>query len=414
MTTSNEQFSDITIEVTKILTKQEKKDYGIFITPYIIIQKLIDSVNTYVSNNNISIKKILEPSCGTCEIIKYCDNYFKNVQIHGIEFNQIIYDKIKGLQFNNNNNTVRLEFSNFIKYNTTTKYDLIVGNPPYFVCKKEDIPQEYKEYCVGRPNVFGFFILHSLSFLNSGGILAFIIPKSFLNSAYYAPVRNYIKQTCNILEIIDFEEYNKFIDTDQSTIGLIIQKHVVSIEPIECKFSVKINDTFIFTNDSTMLRQLFEGATTIDKMGLKVRTGNIVWNEHKVELTDDSDATLLIYNTNISKDNKLEIKKFKNDTKGQYIKKEGKTEPLLVVNRGNGNSAYKLNYALITQGPYLIENHLNEIYSPKKITHEELLDVYSKIITSFNNPKTQQFIKLFLGNNGLSKTELETIFPIYV
>jgi hypothetical protein len=33
---------------------------------------------------------------------------------------------------------------------------------------------------------------------------------------------------------------------------------------------------------------------------------------------------------------------------------------------------------------------------------------------SFKNPKTQIFIDLFLGNNGLSKTELETIFPIYL
>ena len=34
-------------------------------------------------------------------------------------------------------------------------------------------------------------------------------------------------------------------------------------------------------------------------------------------------------------------------------------------------------------------------------------------MVSFNNKKTQHFIELFLGNNGLSKTELESIFPIY-
>ena len=37
----------------------------------------------------------------------------------------------------------------------------------------------------------------------------------------------------------------------------------------------------------------------------------------------------------------------------------------------------------------------------------------TKILSSFKNQKTQQFIDLFLGNNGLSKTELESIFPIY-
>jgi hypothetical protein len=184
-------------------------------------------------------------------------------------------------------------------------------------------------------------------------------------------------------------------------------------EPFECEYSVKINGNFMFASNSLELKQLFEGSTTLEQMGLKVRTGNIVWNEHKEELTDDADETLLIYNTNISKDNKLEVKKFKNGEKGQYIKKDGKIGPTLVVNRGNGNSAYKLNYAIITKAPYLIENHLNEIYSPTQIEKNALLELYNKITNSFKNPKTQRFIEMFLGNNGLSKTELETIFPIY-
>jgi hypothetical protein len=121
----------------------------------------------------------------------------------------------------------------------------------------------------------------------------------------------------------------------------------------------------------------------------------------------------LIYNSNISKDNKLVVKEFKNDDKKQYINTDGRIDPVLVVNRGNGNSAYKLNYALIETGPFLIENHLNEIYSPVKMEKKKLMEIYHKIMNSFKHPKTKNFIELFLGNNGLSKTELETIFPIY-
>jgi hypothetical protein len=89
---------------------------------------------------------------------------------------------------------------------------------------------------------------------------------------------------------------------------------------------------------------------------------------------------------------------------------DGRHQPILVVNRGNGNSKYKLTYALIESGPYLIENHLNEIYYPNGANSA----MYEKIINSFKNPKTQLFIDMYLGNNGLSKTELETIFPIYL
>ena len=97
----------------------------------------------------------------------------------------------------------------------------------------------------------------------------------------------------------------------------------------------------------------------------------------------------------------------------QYINRYGRIDPILAVNRGNGNSTYKLNYAIIIQGPFLVENHLNEIYCPKIMERETLLKLYNKIIKSFENPKTKKFINMFLGNNSLSKTELETIFPIY-
>jgi hypothetical protein len=187
------------------------------------------------------------------------------------------------------------------------------------------------------------------------------------------------------------------------------------INLIDCEYSIKIGEDFIFTNNSLSLKQIFEGSTTLSKLGLNVRTGSIVWNEHKIELTNDSDETLLLYNSNLTKEHTIDIKSFKNEEKLQYIKRDGRIDPVLVVNRGNGNSKYKLNYALVTSvGPYLIENHLNEIYSLEKREKKDLLILFNKVMNSFENPKTQLFIDLFLGNNGLSKTELETIFPIYL
>ena len=405
------QFSELTLNVTKILTKEEKKDYGIFISPKSIISSLFTSVLTYLDNDVSQIKNILEPSCGTCEIVNWCDANMDNVQIDAIELNGTIYDFIKGLKFRNN---VRLLNMDFIKFTPETYYDLVIGNPPYFVCKKDDVPAQYEEYIYGRPNIFGLFILHSLSMVRAGGIIALIVPNSFLNSLYYSRIRNYIKSTCTILKIEDYGAMNDFIDTEQSTLGLIIQKNVVSNKiPCECNYSMLLNDNYIFTWRTKELREIFENSTTLEKMGLRVRTGQIVWNQVKPELTDDKNDTILIYNTNISKNNKLDIKKFKNDEKKQYINRSGRIDPVLVVNRGNGNSAYKLNYAIIDKGPFLIENHLNEIYCPEKRSREELLLLFEKVMKSFKNPKTKKFIEIFLGNNGLSKTELETIFPIY-
>ena len=409
-----EQYTQFSIDITLNLSKNEKKDYGIFITPKIIINKLFDSIMNFVSKNGIIIQTILEPSCGTCEIVNYCDNNFNGVHIDAIEFNNTMFEYIKDLSFKNK---VTIHHHDFITFNSSIKYDLIVGNPPYFVLEKEyTIPKKMEPYIYGRPNIFGLFIIQSISMLAPNGILAFIIPRSFLNSSYYSKIRNYIKETCKIIEIIDFEKDNKFIDTQQSTFGMILKREPNNnnIHLIDCNYSIKIYDNYMFTNDSLFLKNLLEGSTTLAELGLRVRTGNIVWNQHKDELTDDTNETILLYNSNLTKEHTIEIKSFKNEEKYQYIKKDGRIDPILVVNRGNGNSAYKLNYALISNiGPYLIENHLNEIYSTKKIKKEELIILFNKIIQSFENPKTQLFINTFLGNNGLSKTELETIFPIY-
>ena len=407
---STSQFSELTIEITKNLTKEEKKDHGIFITPKSIISALYSTVLAHLKNDASSIKRILEPSCGTCEIVNFCDNNLHGVEIDAIEYHSKIYDAIKDLTFKNN---VKLYHEDFLKFKPANDYDLVIGNPPYFVCKKSDVPLEYCEYIHGRPNIFGVFILRSLALTRPGGIIALIIPKSFLNSLYYSKIRNYIKQTCSIIKIDDYSSLNDFIDTDQSTFGLVLQKNTAEVQPTECKYSMLFNGNFMFTNNSSELREIFEGATTIEKMGLKVRTGQVVWNEVKDELTNNEADAVLIYNTNISKDNKLELKKFKNDQKGQYINRDGRSDPVLVVNRGNGNSAYKLNYAVISECSFLVENHLNEIYAPEGMNGKQALETYKKIIRSFENPKTKKFIKMFLGNNGLSKTELETIFPIY-
>jgi hypothetical protein len=410
MSNTMNQFSPLTIEITKNLTKSEKKEFGIFITPLSIIERIHKSILNHLGNNITSIKKILEPSCGTCEIVKYCDNIYTDITIDAIEYNAKIFNSIKDISFKNSTNLINIDF---LKFNSDEQYDLIIGNPPYFVCKKTDVPKKYDEFIHGRPNIFGLFILHSLFMLKPEGILAFIIPKSFLNSLYYSQIRNYIKQTCTILKIDDYSDLNDFIDTQQSTFGLIIKKNTIEQPVVECNYSMLFNGNFIFTDNAIKLKELFEGSTTLEKMGLKVRTGQIVWNEHKDELTDDEDETILVYNSNITNDNNFIIKEFKNDEKKQYINVAGRMEPVLVVNRGNGNSAYKLNYALIEKGPFVIENHLNEIYSPKKMEKTKLLEIYNKIINSFKNPKTKKFIELFLGNNGLSKTELQTIFPIY-
>jgi hypothetical protein len=417
------EFSDLSLQITKQIGKEEKKVFGIFITPGSITNKLFESIDKHRTTLNVEIRNILEPSCGSCELVYACDKYFNNVKIDGVEWNDTIYEAIQSLTFVNETSLIHADFIKMDFHGN--RYDLIVGNPPYCVCEKGyKLDESFQPFIVGRPNTFGLFLLKAISLLNDRGILAFIISKSCLNAAYYAKIRNYIKDTCHILEILNFEGNGQFLDTEQSTIGLILQKkgseksskskRAKQQEAI-CNYSVLIGENHIFTPDSATLRSILSGATTLRQMGLRVRTGSVVWNQVKELLTTDETEPMLIYNTNITVYYTVEAKTFSNSEKKQYIQGiEGKTAEVLVVNRGNGNSKYKLQYALIGGDglTYLVENHLNEIYYDAGVANGS--DLLASVVQSFKNPRTQLFIDFYLGNNGLSKTELETIFPIYL
>jgi hypothetical protein len=423
---SQEQFNQLSLLLTKKLSKEIKKSQGIFFTPKSITNQLVSTALSFIKNqNNLSI---LEPACGTCEIVQHLDGILDNATFTCYELNQDIFQSISKLQFKNK--TI-LANCDFIKVNNNELYDLIIGNPPYFVCKRESVPKQYKNHISGRPNMFGLFILHSLTKLKINGILAFIVPKSFFNSIYYASIRSYIRETCKILNIKDYKNNNDFLDTEQSTFGLVLQKLKNDddinddekkddsfLELDDCDYSLRIPEggNFIFTPDAVQLKTYLKNSTTIQKLGLAVKTGTIVWNEKKELLNNDKTNTILLYNTNVTNDNKIQLTTFKNKDKGQYINLEGSIEPIIVVNRGNGNSNYNFKYAVIDdfKQPYLVENHLNMIYNESGMEKTELISLYKQIIKSFEHEKTKEFIQLFFGNNGLSKTELETILPIYL
>jgi len=417
---SLEQFNQLSLQLTKNISKEVKKAQGIFFTPKSISKQLVSTALSFINNkNNLSI---LEPSCGTCEIVQVLDELLENASFNCYELNQDIFQSISKLQFKNKTLLTKCDF---IKVNDDILYDLVIGNPPYFVCKKELIPKQYKKHISGRPNMFGLFILHSLSKLKKNGILAFIVPKSFFNTIYYASIRNFIRETCVILNIKDYKNNNDFLDTEQSTFGLVLkkikdveEKDNKFLELNDCDYSLRIpqGGNFVFTPDAVRLKTYLANSTTIQKLGLSVKTGTIVWNEKKELLNNDKTNTILLYNTNVTNDNKILITSFKNVDKGQYINLEGSTDPIIVVNRGNGNAGYNFKYAVIDdfKQPYLVENHLNMIYSENGMEKKELIDLYKKIIKSFEHEKTKEFIQLFFGNNGLSKTELETILPIYL
>jgi adenine-specific DNA-methyltransferase len=396
-------YSDLSVTLTEQLDKNIKKDNGIYFTPPKTIEHNISKLTEFIPN----INNVLEPSCGSCEYILSLNNKYPNLNITGIEFNETIYEAIKPLE----NSNITLYNENYLSYQNTIKYDLIIGNPPYFVMSKNSVDPMYYEYFDGRPNIFILFIIKSLHLLNPHGILSFVLPKNFLNCSYYNKTRQYIQNNFKIIDIITCND--SYIETKQDTIILIVQNKV--------DFD---NDKYILVNDNNVifgtpqdiieLKLLYENSTTLSKLNFTVNVGNIVWNQCKDELTDDTTKTLLIYSSDI-KNNELCIQNYTNDKKKNYIDREGLNSPLLVINRGYGVGKYKFEYCLIDGNiTYLIENHLICVKYNNTIPNEELTSLYERIINSFENEKTTQFIYLYFGNNAINTTELQNMLPIYL
>ena len=394
---ASSDYSDLSVKLTKILTKQTKKHDGIFFTPRSIIQDCIKSITQYLHRGST----ILEPSCGSGEFINALNKLEFDFIIDGIEYNKIVYDGVKNIE----TATTTITRADFIGHIFETKYDIIIGNPPYFVLKKDEVDSEYNKYFDGRPNVFILFIIKSLSLLNSCGVLCFVLPKNFLNCLYYDKTRKHIVNNYTILNI--FESVGEFIETQQDTVVVVIQNK----PPIQdiSSFTTTIDKTTIFGTADTIanIRRLVKNSTTLYTLGFSTSIGKIVWNQKKSILTDDNTCTRLIYSSDI-KLGTVGIESYKNSDKKNYINCPGVSGKMILVNRGYGVGSYKFEYAIYeSSSQFLIENHIICITGIDNGTFE-------KIITSFNDPRTKEFIKYYFSNNAINSTELSSIMPIYL
>lgn len=419
-------YSTLSKTLTQNISKINKKEEGIYFTPpSFIYQPNLELLAPYITQG----MTVLEPSCGSGEYITALNKKFLNLQITGIELNKTIYDSIIALTTEN----ITIHNVDFLTCKLPINYDIIIGNPPFFVMEKELIKQLYEtdkdlyklfksnstyksEYYEGRPNIFILFLVKSLQLLNDNGILSFILPKNFLNCLYYDKTRQYISKHFQILHIVDCKD--KFIDTKQETILIILRKKIVVEEILidNDSFTFNINKYTIFSNTIPKLKLFYKNFTTLSELGFKATIGTVVWNEKKSILTDDSTKTRLIYSSDIV-NNQLTMIQNKDEKKKNYIDKEGISCPMIVLNRGYGKGKYKFNCYLLNPDAgfkFLVENHLICIQHIVPKPYDEMIRSYKKIMDSFNDERTSRFIEMYFGNNAINTKELSDVFPIYL
>lgn len=405
-------FTSLSKQITDSFTSIQKKQDGIFFTPLSIIQTMIDRI---LQIPELSIQRVLEPSCGSCEIIAHLLRSIdptQHIDIIGIEKNTQIYDQIQH-RFNDDPR-VSLLHRDFLQWDTMNehKFDLIIGNPPYFVVSKESVDETFYSLLDGRPNIFVLFLIHSLQKLREGGVLAFVLPHNFINCLYYSKIRNHIHANFAIIDIIDCMD-DSFLDTKQETFLFILQKKMDKTDNQRFGFFANNDIVFHTPENISIIHQLYHGSVSLFSMGFDINVGTVVWNQYKDILTDDDTRTRLIYSGDI-KNNQLTQLPYKNPCKKHFIMKDGINEPVLVINRGYGKGKYTFSYCIIDiETPFLVENHLIVIRNKVCGSREDHIRRYQIIIDSFTNEKTAQFVDVYFGNNAINTTELKHVLPIY-
>jgi tRNA1(Val) A37 N6-methylase TrmN6 len=401
------KYSKSSYDLTKKLSKYDKRQQGIYFTPPACISKILEKLDSYLKDILEGPIQILEPSCGSGEFISKLHTKFNSSYILGIENNKEIFESVK--RYNNDN--MKIVNADFLKYEPTIKFDLIVGNPPYFVMKNALVDKKYKKLYTGRANIFIIFVLKCLSLLKHNGLLAFVLPKSFLNCVYYDKTRAYIHHNFEILNI--FESNDKYIETAQPTVVFMLKNS--KIVAGNDRFVLEKNGFTVFGLEGHIkeLTELYKDSKTMNQLGFKVSVGKVVWNQCKSILTNDKTKTRLIYSSDIV-NKQLSIKEYSNPQKKNYIDKPGINKPMMVLNRGYGVGNYVFNYCILDGSmKYLIENHLICIEYKTRLTKPKLMELFNKIAESFENEKTTKFINLYFGNSAINTTELANILPIY-
>ncbi len=406
--------SEFTKETIKYLNEVDinyRKSLGQYFTPKSIREALLDKLPKGIKN-----PKILDPACGTGEFLLTAKKYFKDPELYGWDIDKKLVEISKKMVSEANlKNTDSLQNDEF------NKFDFVIGNPPYFeFSPPAEIKRKFRDIINGRTNIFSLFIYQGLRWLKEGGYLAYVVPPSMNNGAYFQNLRKFIVENSNIEYLHILKNPKLFNGALQSTMLIIIKKGENKGDYI-----FKKNGILIFSEGTDYLKKIFQNKTTLYDLNYKVKTGRLVWNRNKHLLSNNPKGNIPLIWANNIKEGKLEFPIHRND-KPQYIKtKNYDVGPAIVVNRITGSiNSIKLKAAIVPAGEkFIAENHVNVIYPPAKKTQlnfgfvnnlKQINFSLENIVKQLLSKEKLEVLKNITGNTQISKTELEKLFPISI
>ena len=405
------EFSEATIKYMKETDMGYRKSLGQYFTPKSIRDLLLNRLP-----NTIKKPRVLDPACGTGEFLITAKKYFNNPKLEGWDIDKKIVDIAKELI-----PTADIKTDDALLNEECDKYDFVVGNPPYYeFSPSETLRHKFSNIINGRVNIFSLFIYQGIKLLKEGGHLAYVVPPSMNNGAYFSKLRKFIVENSNIEYLQIVKDPKLFHGAQQSIMLLILKKGKNKGD-----YLFEKNGILIFSENINYLKRAFKGKATLHDLNFEVKTGRLVWNQNKNLLTHNPEGAIpLIWAHNITIGG-LKIPMTKKD-KPQFVRTNNfNVGPAIVTNRITGTvKSARLKSAIIPSGmKFIAENHVNVIFPPpqkSQIKIDLVNNPFKNNLTIWDIAKQLSsrgklnFISNITGNTQISKTELEKLFPINI
>ncbi|WP_273476008.1 HsdM family class I SAM-dependent methyltransferase [Methanobrevibacter woesei] len=157
--------------------------------------------------NKTELNNILEPSAGKGVFLKVLEENYKYKTLDAFEIDSTL---------NNVSNTL-IYYENFLSQNISSKYDLIIGNPPYVRWKnipnfmKDEFKEKYwQDKINGQSDLLYAFLFKSIDLLEENGELIFITPSFWTQTKHSKKLREYLLSKGHFELIINFNEIKLF------------------------------------------------------------------------------------------------------------------------------------------------------------------------------------------------------------
>lgn len=183
-------------------------------------------------------------------------------------------------------------------YGEPGSFDAVIGNPPYRVlspAQRNRMPTWAKPVLGNYANLYSLFILRGLQLLKSDGLLAYLVPTSFITGNYFRPLRSYITQHATVLSIDMIEQRKDFFrDVSQDVCLLICRKsagkgkaYTALARSVDRNLRWRREPGYRIegSSDAPWVRASQQGAEvkvdSLESLGYTVRCGPIVHNRDK-------------------------------------------------------------------------------------------------------------------------------------